>query len=563
MKIVLFSVFAAVSAFGAARPDATITFDTSAPAFKDQRDSRANPVMGWAGTITDIGGEIGKYLFETDPDHTWEVLKEAGCHFVKMWSANTRWEESMAYAALKTDKERAAFAKKHRQTPLGDPKIYYDFLKKHDVKLLLCIEQYSTYTDVAKGETTNDIAVVKQHMLDYVKWIVDNGYRDMVVGFELGNEPYFGSEPEKYAERWSEIVPDMKKIFPEADIGFSIAEYRDGDPDIAAVRARSTRVDEWFKDDKEFGYQRVNQWSGRFIVAFSNCLDLCSHAIYHFYGGDIAYGVGPCGFGRIRNFAKVFPEVKDKKVWITEWRFTADQNLIKQQSFSIALFDAFYMMMCVCQPEIDGLSAHQCGWLSGGFYIADGRGSWCQRRFLESMYVDPDWTGRPRLEVGPVGPVFKLLNEAILDHPHVLARGNRAGGSIDNDNYWSSHLCGGRDKQLNAWLSDGAEPAKRPKTDKDILEWILLTDKARTSVALVAANANFEDWKPSLETVGCTLGKPHVRLYRCKPEDVMRRQVPGEKPLSWEEEFEGEEGKVVVPAFSVATFVFPVKKGGK
>ena len=67
-------VLSAVSAFGAARPDATITFDTSAPAFKDQRDSRANPVMGWAGTITDIGGKAGKprvWLFRCRERDLW------------------------------------------------------------------------------------------------------------------------------------------------------------------------------------------------------------------------------------------------------------------------------------------------------------------------------------------------------------------------------------------------------------------------------------------------------------------------------------------------------------
>ena len=533
------AVLLAALAIGAApaptapKPDMTVRFDLKMPTFRDLSESSAFPTLGYAGCIADEGPGYFDEFFVKSPDRTWEVFKGAGARLVKEWGADRHWDEN--------DPE-------HRWA-----KITYSWRKQHGVKVLLCIEN--------NGRTIND---ARRRILGFVQWIVDNGFTEQVAGFELGNEPYWGSAPEQFAHRWAAIVPGIKRIWPEAHIGFSIAEYRAGDPDIESVRSRLSTVDEWFKfGGSEWGMSKLNQWSGRFIRAFSSCLPLCSHVIYHFYGGTRPYGCSYAGIQRIRNFAKVFPEVKDKKVWITEWRFTADQNLIKQQSFSIALFDAFYMMMCVCQPEIDGLSAHQCGWLAGGFYIADGRGSWCQRRFLESMYVDPDWTGRPRLEVGPVGPVFKLLNEAILDHPHVLARGNRAGGSIDNDNYWSSHLCGGRDKQLNAWLSDGAEPAKRPKTDKDILEWILLTDKARTSVALVAANANFEDWKPSLETVGCTLGKPHVRLYRCKPEDVMRRQVPGEKPLSWEEEFEGEEGKVVVPAFSVATFVFPVKKGGR
>ena len=553
------------------KPDATITFDTTAPAFKDQRDSRANPVMGWAGTVTDIGGEIGKYLFETDPDHTWEVLKEAGCHFVKMWSANTRWEESMAYAALKTDKERAAFAKKHRQTPLGDPKIYYDFLKKHDVKLLLCIEQYSTYTDVAKGETTNDIAVVKRHMLDYVKWIVDNGYRDMVVGFELGNEPYFGSEPEKYAERWSEIVPDMKKIFPEADIGFSIAEYRDGDPDIAAVRARSTRVDEWFKDDKEFGYQRVNQWSGRFIVAFSNCLDLCSHAIYHFYGGDIAYGVGPSGFARIRNFAKVFPEVKDKKVWVTEWRERSDEDNRCHLTHSSGLVKAHYMLSAICQPEIDGLCLHCSHSIAGVLNIADGHGGWYGQRDPGDntgcgirVYPDLDCTGHPRIEVGPCGPVFKLYTEALLKHPLIFDHGNSKGGSITNSSYWSGNVYYERTQgKTIGWHAMGAEPGKKPANTGNA-DWVLTASPDRTSAALLVCNTKDVDWKPTFRVVGGKVaGKPRVRFFRCREHDLWFHQTPGEPPPSWQEEFDGDPAALVVPAYTMATLVFPIEKEAK
>ena len=511
------AVLLAALAIGAApaptapKPDMTVRFDLKMPTFRDLSESSAFPTLGYAGCIADEGDRYFDEFFVKSPDRTWEVFKGAGARLVKEWGADGRWER---------DKERA--------------KISFSWRKKHGVKVLLCIEN--------GGRTIND---ARRRILGFVQWIVDNGFTDQVAGFELGNEPYWGSAPEQFARRWAEIVPGIKEIWPEAHIGFSIAEYCAGDPDIESVRKRLSAVDEWFNfGGSEFGMSKLNQWSGRFINAFSNCLPLCSHVIYHFYGGTRPYGCSYAGIARIRNFAKAFPEVKDKKVWITEWRIGADQDLRCQQTFHVAMFDALYMMMCICQPEIDGLSAHQCGWLSGGFYIADGRGSWCQRRFLESMYPDPDWTGRPRLEVGPVGPVFKLLNEAILTHPHVLARGRRADGSIDDGSYWSSHLCSGG-------------------LGGDVLEWILLADASRDSVALVVANAGVQTWRPPLETAGCTLGRPKVRVYRCKPEYVMLHQDPGAPRLSLEEEYEGEAGKIEMPGMSLATFVFPVKKGGR
>jgi len=536
MKNVLVTVVGvAALAVGAApaptapKPDMTVRFDLKMPTFRDLSESSAFPTLGYAGCIADEGDRYFDEFFVKNPDRTWEVFKGAGARLVKEWGADGRWER---------DKERA--------------KISFAWRKKHGVKVLLCIEN--------GGRTIND---ARRRILGFVQWIVDNGFKDQVAGFELGNEPYWGSAPERFARRWAEIVPDIKNIWPEAHIGFAIAEYRAGDPDIASVRSRLSTVDEWFNfGGGEWGMMRINQWSGRFINAFSNCLHHCSHVIYHFYGGIRPYGCSYAGIQRIRNFAKAFPEVKDKKVWITEWRNDADVDLRCQQTFSIAMFDALYMMMCICQPEIDGLSAHQCGWLSGGFYIADGRGDWCQRRAREDgarMFVDPDWTGRPRLETGPVGPVFKLLNEAILTHPHVLARGRRHEGTISDNRYWSSHVYLGSGN--STWIQNGEDVSKRPP-DRGVLEWILLANDARTSVTLMVANGGIRPWKPPFETIGCTVGKPKVRLYRCRPEHEILHQVPGEPRLSWEEEYEGAAGRIEVPGLSVATLTFPVSKGG-
>ena len=517
----------------APKPDMTVRFDLKMPTLRDLSESSAFPTLGYAGCIADEGDRYFDEFFVKSPDRTWEAFKGAGARLVKEWGADGHWDEN--------DPE-------HRWA-----KITYSWRKKHGVKVLLCIEN--------GGRTIND---ARRRILGFVQWIVDNGFKDQVAGFELGNEPYWGSAPEQFAARWAAIVPDIKKIWPEAQIGFAIAEYRAGDPDIESVRKRLSTVDEWFNfGGGEWGMSKLNQWSGRFINAFSNCLQHCSHVVYHFYGGFGPYGCTYNGIQRVRNFARAFPEVKDKKVWITEWRYTADDDLRYQQSFSFAMFDALYMMMCICQPEIDGLSAHQCGWLSGGFYIADGRGDWCQRRERETdrMFVDPDWTGRPRLEVGPVGPVFKLLNEAILTHPHVLARGRRHEGTISDDNYWSSRCYVDSSSKIGGWIQGGGDLAMRPP-DGGVLEWILLANEERTSVSLVVANAGIQTWKPPFETIGCTVGKSKVRLYRCRPEHEILHQVPGEPRLSWEEECEGEAGRIEVPGLSVATLTFPVSKGG-
>ena len=513
---------AAVCAFATARalaalPDMMVTFDPSMRTYKDLSQSRSFTDCGYAGCIADEGPEYCDEFFVRHPDETWESFKKAGAYVVKLWSADEKWAE---------DKARA--------------KIAYDWRKRHNVKTLLCIEHHG-----------RSIGEARRRILSFVQWIVDNGYTDQVAGFELGNEPYWGSQPEKYAERWAEIVPAMKEIWPEAQIGVPLAEYMSGDPDIAEVRKRMTHVDALFRMEGDArGVGQINQWSGRFVTAFSNCLHLCSHVVYHFYGGFGPYGCSYNGIQRIRNFAKAFPEVKDKKVWITEWRFTSDNDLIGQQKFRVALFDAFYMLMCVCQPEVEGLSAHQCGQLSGGFYIADGHGGWVGQRRGGSggMFVDPDWTGHPRLEVGPTGPAFRLINETALGHPHVLARGRRTVGSIDDGNY----------NQVAMILGNSAQGGCMA------LEWVLYANPERTKFALVVANAGLAEWRPTVKTVGCRLGKPHYQFYRSTPEHECMAQYAGEPRLSWEESSDGQtEGELVIPGLTIASVFYDVKKGGR
>ena len=490
-------------------PDMTIKFDIDQPTYHDRSKSSAFPDLGYAGCVADEGPEFCDEFFVNHPDETWETFKKAGAYVVKLWSADGQWA---------ADKARA--------------KVTYDWRKKHNVKTLLCLEAYDRTLDEARTR-----------ILSFVQWIVDNGYTNTVAGFELGNEPYWGTQPEQYADRWAAIVPDMKKVWPEAHIGFPVAELESGDPDIEVVRRRFTNVESILSQDSKLGLDKINNWSGRFVLKFKDSIKYCSHVVYHFYGGFGPYGCTFNGIRKIRHFAEIFPEVAGKKVWITEWRFTSDMELRGQQMFRIAQFDALYMLMIVCMPEVEGISAHQCGQLSGGFYIANGRGDWRGQRahgLGNDMYVDPDWTGHPKLEAGPAGPAFRYFNEALMKHPHVIDRGRRKDGSI-KDNWW----------QVEWSCRD------------HIVSWVLLTNPERTSAALMVCNCGSKPFLPQLETKGCTFGVPHYRVYRCKVGDVDQHQWPGEPRIAWQEEYDGKEGEIVIPEESVCTLVFPIRKEAK
>jgi len=354
----------------------------------------------------------------------------------------------------------------------------------------------------------------------------------------------------------------MKRIFPECHIGFTIAEYRAGDPDIAAVRARCSRVDEWFKGDTEFGFKKLNQWSGRFVNAFTNGIDHCSHCIYHFYGGDAAYGVGPSGFARIRNFAKIFPEVADKRIWITEWRERSDEDCRCQQMFSSTLFKAHYELQCLNDPIVDASSLHQITALSGGFCLANGRGRWyVQWDPAGRDFIDPDWTGHPRLEVGPAGPMFMLYNEALLGHPIILKHGANLNQGPGSSCWNGSTFYGGWTSQMIGWHTRGEPEGGKPKWSSGGPEWIAAVNPEKNSLVLLICNTWTVPWRPSVDIPGFRVnGKLRQRTFSCPEEEVCLHQIPGEpRPTTLDDE-QIEPDAINIPPFGIATIEFNIER---
>lgn len=533
---------------------AAITVDIDNP-IKDQRASRAGTGVGYSGSLAEVHSwDLFEQFFVKEPDKTWQIAKAGGYWFDRIYGASQRWQNNMRIHYAKDAETKARLAKH-----LHDPKIYFDWAKKHGVRSLNVLECHSGMTNYVAGGWSGDVKDVKKGILDYVKWIVDNGYRDQIVGFELGNEPYFGSDPEDSAYRWSQIVPEIKRIFPEVDIGISVAEYREGDPDIAAVRRRSTAVDKWFEGGSYFGFNKVNQWSGRFIVASSNYLHHISHVIYHFYGGNTADGLGPCGYDRIRHFAKAFPEVANKRVWVTEWRERSDEDCRCHQMFSSTLTKAHYILSSTAAKMFDGSSLHTATSLSGGFAIATGKGDWLvQWDPAGRCFSDPDCTGTPRIEVGPAGPMFRLYNEALQHHPLICAFGGW-NGLKDPEKDWTGVCFYNNTGNYEAWHCKNEEGP--PPRSGGGPTWVAAVNPDRTSLNLLICNSLHAPWKQNFIFPGYKIvGKKHYRTYSCKAEHVQRHMIPGEEPLAWEEEYDSDESSITIKPYTVATVNLQLEK---
>ena len=523
---VLAAIFAVLGARGAEKGPITIEIDAGEAPIKDMRNSTSAPDLGYAGAMLEYGTTVAEWFYISNRVESAKLVRDAGAWVVRPWTANAHWQRGMAWAKTK---DRAAMLARYRRDALIDPQAYFSFWKENGMKAILCLENYGVYSDAEKGTSTNDIEIVKKVICDYVKWIVDNGYTDCVAGFELGNEPYWGKNPEEYGARWSMIVPEIKRIWPEAKIGMPIAEYRAGDPDIAAVRARATGL-EWVEGGGEFSFNRLNQWSGRFIVAMSNQLHNVSHVVYHFYGGDGAYGCSASGFARILNFAKVFPEIADKRVWITEWRERADEDNRCHQTFFSSLWKGHYLLACLSQPNIDGISLHNLGTLAGGISVSTG--NWIVQWDPSNRdYPDPDYAGVPRLEVGPAAPIFSIYTEAIKVHPVILKHG-LYGNQGTNAHYWASAIYyGSALSQIDA-LAKGKD--KLPPI-KGTVEWVATMNAEKTSLSVLMVNTLDRKVEMPIALKGFSFaGAPVVRSVTIEEGHVYSHLIPGERPL-WHE----------------------------
>ena len=544
----------------------TLSVDVDASPIKDQRNSTCRPDLGFAGCLTECSlynEAFSAWAYGAGIKDTEKALKACGARLLRQWDAVRGWQKGMS------------------GTGVGpNPKAYWDLWKKLGIRVLFTLEHYGAWPDKkCERKRTGDLETVKRVICDYIRWIQKNRYQDVVAGFELGNEPYFGNDPEAYAARWRAIIPEIRKLWPDVKLGIPIAEYRAGDPDLDVVRKRLGEKN-MIAGGGPFEINRFNQWSGRFIVALSNQIESVTHVIYHFYGGDAAYGCSAAGFGRIRNFARIYPQIADKRVWITEWRERSDEDVRCHQMFASTLFKAHYMLSVLAQPNIDGVNLHSFGslsgalnismncsfkgepWRSGFFFQSDPAGGYC-------FYPDPDGgPGVRRYLMGPAAPLFRIFTDALTGHPVILEHGT-LGGQGPKASCWSSAIFYGSSNAQRNVLNGGGRWEDVPAI-KGNVEWIAAVNPEKTSLALLMCNTTVRRHELPLVLSHAEFAGPVTyRSVACPPERIYHHSIPGEDPLWSADErklasgFKGAEGVVSIEPDTIQSVIVGLKGGQK
>ena len=504
-----------------------VTVPGDAMPIKDMSASGCCQGIGYNAALESVWGVGGDdWWFVSNKVETAAALKSAGANLLRLQCMN-EW-----------------FGRRNSKDPLrrSNPRAAFDFYKANGIKVMVCLEVLEPWQ-------------VDQNV-EIVRWIIDNGYKDVVAGVELGNETYWSSRYPEMAPRWRAFIDQVEEIWPGIPLGINLAEMFELNPDIKQVKARLMSGDslqrDWSKEGAYFTVADFNRHTAQFVVAMSNHLDKVSHVIYHAYGAETPYSCSYYGFKRFRNFVSMFPQLKGKKFWITEARPRSDEDNHCQRQFREVLIMGHYALMALCQPETDCFNHHQLTCLSGAIFQSSGK-SWYNQWYDGSQEELPDFTSpysRPRMQVGAIGVAYRILGQGIRECPVFLAHGVSGQTGTESDWCASARLADqvyarrralkeGRDSGFWGGLFGGKSV---PEVEGDV-EWILATSKERDKYCLMAVNSKSEEVKLNLSIDGFEYAAPTYRTISCPEEYLDCCEIPGEehpwKAVGWEDTVRG------------------------
>jgi len=535
----ILSAAAVLTCAFAAFADFELDFDFDQKPLRDTRTSTCGPMVGYAGCLCGDGGDQALYWFVSNRVETAAAMKSAGAWFQRMWSANgwyarrkpNPWNPSSTNAW-----ERKQY-KTYKQLNPAIPDAAFKFWKDNGFKVLFTLEAWGG------DRSYNEI-------IEFVDFIVSNKYQEVVAGFELGNETYFGdrSAMPNLCKTWNRVIPEIKKRMPKVELSIPVCEYFENNPDLTQIRARCTDAAK-IKSEGYFSASAGNQSSAQMILELSNSWHLISHIIYHAYGAESPYSCSYYGFQRFRNFAAGFPEVKDKRWWMSEIRMRSDEDDWCQRQFREALIMGHYALTAICQPEFDGYNQHEFGSWAGGLYVSNGK------QYAHQWRTGCWWSGymdyrspenRPHLDVGSMGVMYRILTEAIKEFPILLAHGtSRETGT--EDTFFTSARFTDEVYTRRRYLREGKPEAGVPLV-KGETEWVAATDPKKHTLCLMMVNSKQTPEVVTLRVKDHKFAVPTYKTLSCPAEFLDCAAVPGEVPpwreLAWEDTQQGGFGEI-------------------
>ena len=389
---------------------------------------------------------------------------------------------------------------------------------------------------------------IRQAALDnaaFVKWLKDNSYLDLVVGWELGSEPWYaGRMPaDKFIKYAKYTIEETRKISP--DIQFAVPAFicSSDYPELKTVAARVKATSPEYNTGEYKAYRYALNWTTEVLKGLGEKLKEFKWAKIHTYGTSSNYNSNYYGLKRHYLLLKSQPESKHLRIMNTEWRFTAGDNPSGHRKFKIgALWNAKFLADMVAFPEMDYSGAHSLFCFSGGLYYSDGKkwvlqqiGKGFRQKGLPWFIPSDTPLNRPDIEIGAFGIVTKMMNRLIKRTPFMLSHGSENG-------------------KMSSTKFIGAG-----KTD---VQWLIATDKEKKSIGVFMINTRKHRVPVTIKLKDMDK-KLYVRdaivnILKCKPGMLDVYEIPGKQLWDFQEYIGSEKG-LELPAESVCYFWIPVK----
>ncbi len=345
-----------------------------------------------------------------------------------------------------------------------------------------------------------------------LSWVLKNGYKDLYVAWEIGNESFTAWDPVLYAEYTKKIVDAAKALQPDIKLSIPTILRNTDDPFIKqfieSLKKRGQNSD-WFT------------WHEKMIPALGDYIKKIDYVTIHVYGARSIYNANYRGLSLATDLSKL-PNTDHLRFLATEWRYTGVGGSDHRTFAMGAIWNAKFAMTILSHPKIDYSTAHEFLCSSGLGYWSPGKGNTSGNEvgdewvFQYQENAKPSKTtqlrtkeGKPQFDIGPFGPVNKMLNDLIRDCPMLLEHKADLG------------------PMSSAIYADGLSLENKSKKPGD-LDWFICTDKDRSKIGGVIVNTQDKPVRLVLDTGKNKYTLQNFRQMSCDSAKFYQAEVPGE-----------------------------------
>ncbi|MFA9476690.1 hypothetical protein ACERK3_00140 [Phycisphaerales bacterium AB-hyl4] len=415
----------------------------------------------------------------------------------------------------------------------GDPIWYcpyqwHEFCRENDIPLIGAINDYMYY-DPDTGQVIRfkdrpehfDGAV--ENFTRKLRWVIDNGYEDLYVAWEIGNETWSAWDPELYAQYARKIIHAGKDLQSDIQLAVPVMIRDTDDPWIKTFISNQPSRERWFT------------WHEHVLPALGDDIEKLSHLQVHLYGFSSSYSANFDGLEMVSDILADIPNTDHLQYLLTEWRYTGTGGTRHRTFKTGALNNAKFAMTMLSHPRVDYSTAHEFVLTSGlGYWTPGTAGENSSNEGSAWIFQRPEGggdeyrsaDGRPRFDIGPFGPVNRMLNELVIECPELLVHDADLG------------------PMSSALFAEG---------ERD-LEWFISANPDRSLIGGVLVNTRKEPMTVRLKAGETPLALKWTEQMTCDPDKLEEPEVPGEEKFWHVQRRDAQGAELSLPPESITSF---------